>query len=606
MDSRIINAVLLSLLLAASSCGDVATSDYKPETNNTYDIGTSALQWQDLYLSGSLYFDGVATSSYIQGLMNDTTAVATQQTLGLYRNQVTIVRTGTWIWTAYYPDGTSSTCTYTGATDGSGGDLVQTALDYASDNQLGVYITGGSELWGGSTLNIINCTSTLRFPPMLMMTVVMDGITLNFTGALGADPGVWIDNIVQSNLYMPCSQIVYAGTGDAVLIKPMGLNGQGCGVSDILISVVFTTTGRCGVHIDTSECSFSNANIVKINEINGGDYPFLLDKDSGSNLAAFNTFELGYLHIDSGEDVNNAMVSIVGGVSTGNRWTFNDISPKGNSIQGGIKTDGNRDIFTGNILCTGAAAHTAIVVDTNGWQNQFIMGRLEVGAAGTVWTDNSTTQDNYLLTGNTIASNVRLLKTLIFEGTTADAYEGILTTTDITGSDKTWTTPNVTGTFLLDTSAVRTSQQYVQTIAYAKLGATGAGWVIGAADNVCLVTLPQSLSGEVLIVPVTVPLKVGYTITAFSLNGHIDSAGNTVTVDADLRKHTEATAGYADASIGAITQISKTADYKIIDSKTGLAEVVASDESYYIKITATTGATCDVEIASVTITVSEL
>lgn len=38
---------------------------------------------------------------------------------------------------------------------------------------------------------------------------------------------------------------------------------------------------------------------------------------------------------------------------------------------------------------------------------------------------------------------------LIFEGTTADTIEGLLTVTDPTSSDKTWTLPNATGTVLL-------------------------------------------------------------------------------------------------------------------------------------------------------------
>ena len=43
---------------------------------------------------------------------------------------------------------------------------------------------------------------------------------------------------------------------------------------------------------------------------------------------------------------------------------------------------------------------------------------------------------------------------LIFEGSSADAFEGLLTTTNITGSDKTWTLPNTTGTIALLTSAM--------------------------------------------------------------------------------------------------------------------------------------------------------
>lgn len=176
------------------------------------------------------------------------------------------------------------------------------------------------------------------------------------------------------------------------------------------------------------------------------------------------------------------------------------------------------------------------------------------------------------------------------------------------GSSNSTSTTNIlagSGGINITGSVVRTSQQYVQSIAYAKVGA-GAGWVVGAANNVSLATLPQSQTSSTMVIPITVPLKIGWTITAFSINGQIDSAGNAATLDADLRKHTEATAGYADASIGAITQISKTADYKVADSKGSLAEVVAADESYYILIDGTTGGTTDIEIASITVTVSEI
>jgi hypothetical protein len=55
-----------------------------------------------------------------------------------------------------------------------------------------------------------------------------------------------------------------------------------------------------------------------------------------------------------------------------------------------------------------------------------------------------------LATGQTYFGSTGLL----FEGSTADNFEGLLTTANITGSDKTWTLPNTTGTIALTSSAM--------------------------------------------------------------------------------------------------------------------------------------------------------
>jgi len=177
------------------------------------------------------------------------------------------------------------------------------------------------------------------------------------------------------------------------------------------------------------------------------------------------------------------------------------------------------------------------------------------------------------------------------------------------GSTNTTSTTNIqagSGGINITGNLVRTSQQYVQSIAYAKLGATGAGWVIGAADNTSLATLPASQTTETMVIPITVPLKVGWIITGFTISGQIESAGGAVVVNADLRKVVAVADDCTDGSVGAITQISKTADYKIVDSKAGLAETVTAATSYYILVTGTTAGSTDIAINGVTITVSEI
>jgi len=141
----------------------------------------------------------------------------------------------------------------------------------------------------------------------------------------------------------------------------------------------------------------------------------------------------------------------------------------------------------------------------------------------------------------------------------------------------------------------------------AKVGAT-AGWAVAPADNLSLITCPASQTAATLVVPIT-GLKVGQRITAFHLVGQIESGGNTVTVDADLRKHTAAAADVADASIGSITQLSVTADTIMSASNTAKtldsAETIAADETVYVLITVTTGASTDVALQAIAVTVSE-
>lgn len=152
----------------------------------------------------------------------------------------------------------------------------------------------------------------------------------------------------------------------------------------------------------------------------------------------------------------------------------------------------------------------------------------------------------------------------------------------------------------------RTGQQYVQAASGScKVGAT-AGWTVAAAANTALVTLAASQTAATLVIPIRVPLKVGWEITGFGINAQIESAGGTVTLDAALRKQTNAAGDPVDASVGAITQVSVTADTAVSSAKNGLSEIVAADETFYILITGTTAALTDIALQGITLTVNEV
>lgn len=181
---------------------------------------------------------------------------------------------------------------------------------------------------------------------------------------------------------------------------------------------------------------------------------------------------------------------------------------------------------------------------------------------------------------------------------------GVATTQTLT--NKTLTSPTINGATLTG-SIVRTGQQIMlSSSGVAKVGAT-AGWVVNAANNISLSTIPASQTASTLVIPIT-GLKAGWTITAFSLIGEVVSAGNTVTFDADLRSQTAASGAVTDASVGAITQLSVVANTLLSSSNTNkgsLAQVVAVGQTFYILVTVTTGASCSAALQGILLTVSE-
>jgi hypothetical protein len=156
-------------------------------------------------------------------------------------------------------------------------------------------------------------------------------------------------------------------------------------------------------------------------------------------------------------------------------------------------------------------------------------------------------------------------------------------------------------------SVIRASQKRIYS-GYSKVGAT-AGWTVGGGGVNTGLTATMAAGGTAATLVVPIPgLKVGDTITGFHLIGQIESAGNTATLDADLRKHTAAAADPSDASVGAITQISVTADTAITSAnstKASLAEVVAADETFYVLLTGTTAASTDIALMGIAVTVTE-
>lgn len=172
-------------------------------------------------------------------------------------------------------------------------------------------------------------------------------------------------------------------------------------------------------------------------------------------------------------------------------------------------------------------------------------------------------------------------------------------------TNKTLTAPTITAPTITGASSiVRTGQK--RTWSRAKVGAA-AGWVLGGADNLPYVaTMAASQTAGTLVVPLD-GLTIGDTITGYTINAQVESAGGAVTIDAALRAVTNVAGEPTDAAIGTgMTQVSVTADTAVAQEKTGHTEVVTAGKSYYLLITATTAASTDIILqhGSVTITTS--
>ena len=137
----------------------------------------------------------------------------------------------------------------------------------------------------------------------------------------------------------------------------------------------------------------------------------------------------------------------------------------------------------------------------------------------------------------------------------------------------------------------------------ARVGA-GAGWVLGAINTGVMATMAASQTAGTLVIPIS-GLTVGDTITAFTIHAQVESGGNDVIMDADLRNIDNTAADPVDASIGAIAQTTVTTDTAAAIVKSGLSHVVLATDSYYVLVTATTNASTDIQLINIALTVTE-
>ena len=156
-------------------------------------------------------------------------------------------------------------------------------------------------------------------------------------------------------------------------------------------------------------------------------------------------------------------------------------------------------------------------------------------------------------------------------------------------------------------SMVRAEQIHKYPCRLGNPGATATvGYVKDGALDSCILTLAQNATADTYVCCIP-HLKEGDIITAIGIVGQIESAGNTVTIDYELKEVTPIATGCTTASIQAGTQISKTADY-LVNETTAVAtpHTVDCSKALFFLITCTTAATTDIELLHLRLTITEM
>jgi hypothetical protein len=163
---------------------------------------------------------------------------------------------------------------------------------------------------------------------------------------------------------------------------------------------------------------------------------------------------------------------------------------------------------------------------------------------------------------------------------------------------------NLTGLGIAPEVAAKLSKRKIFVPAYiGKQGATGT-WT--TANNTGDARVAASQTGATFALPLT-GLQIGDVVVGFKVIAQIESAGNTVTFDADLRKLVNAAADPTDSSLGAITQVSVTADTAVASTKSlSTAERFDTGEMIYCLFTVTTGASTDVRLLGIEVNIERV
>ena len=390
-------------------------------------VDTAAIA-DDAVTQAKLADNSVITATLANGVVNAskiadntiTTGKLTAAAKNAEDGLVKYLRTGDGTFTIFTPDGS------TVSTSGTTTEGLQEAINYANNNGFDFYCAGGGiEADGTATdVGVITCTTTLNIPACQLRSMVFKCITLDFTTAVGSNPGLKFNSFMMLDFDF-AGQVAYHGTGNAVEFDPVSnvpLDAmQGCVDSRIKIDTIAYIEGGTGAYPNSACVKFSRTsgapatlrNHFIFGEINGSGFASgtvtLIARNGISidnNGVNGNIFDIhGIHHVKEAGLLVGHSTSVA--APYGNTFRIGVIEPfKAASSDAntalGIRTFGSRNDYNFSITNNGGTnqngvfgsfAH-AIKLENNALGETVFIRRCE--GASTGFVNNDTTNENFV------------------------------------------------------------------------------------------------------------------------------------------------------------------------------------------------------------------
>lgn len=281
-------------------------------------------------------------------------------------------------WAVYKPDGTTLNTTGT-TTQG-----LQEAINYATANNAELEVVGAAASNATSQL-VIQCNSTLTFPPIEVGKIRINGVTLNF--GITSGPMITFDSMMVADIDFSGSQLVCANSAvDGILFKPS--NNLPCDVQTTMTSGIVKTppiwignnTTGYGIKFDGSLGAITNVDL-DIGEIVGGAYGIVTVPSTHGFIN--NEIRARYVHQHTTAGILDASAADAA-ACYGNIWRVR-IAPKTGAV--GIDTYASDNLWEASIVNNEGQPTVGIKFETGANGNRYRIAR---NNATTPVSDNGT------------------------------------------------------------------------------------------------------------------------------------------------------------------------------------------------------------------------